>query len=158
MAKAREKRPGHKEFLANRPPEAAKPCVRVHGDSPRNKPVYVSAKPDHAQVAAGKPVVYAGTARFDQGSMDWWSNYSGTYQPIAEFRGQASLPEDKFVPWQKLQMGGYAMQRGLLNDRRAAAVPQAPEPAPVNDDSSVFKDYAFLVSGPSHGGVQARAG
>ncbi len=24
--------------------------------------------------------------------------------------------------------------------------------------SSVFKDYAFLVSGPSHGGVQARAG
>ena len=58
--------------------------------------------------------------------MAWWSNYSGTYQPIAAFRAQAGLPEDKFVPWQKLQMGGVAMQRGTFSERRApgpAAMP-----------------------------------
>lgn len=57
--------------------------------------------------------------------MTWWSNYSGTYQPIAAFRAQAGLPEDKFVPWQKLQMGGIAMQRGMFLERRAA-VPNRP--------------------------------
>ena len=35
---------------------------------------------------------------FERGQMAWWSNYSGTYQPIAAFRAQAGLPEDKFVP------------------------------------------------------------
>ena len=56
--------------------------------------------------------------------MAWWSNYSGTYQPIAAFRAQAGLPEDKFVPWQKLQMGGVAMQRGTFTERRPTWVPE----------------------------------
>ena len=106
------------------PPSGTFNFVRVHGDAPRARPVLVSTKLPHAQLAGGRPVVYAGTARFEQGEMAWWSNYSGTYQPIAAFRAQAGLPEDKFVPWQKLQMGGVAMQRGTFTERRAAGVPE----------------------------------
>jgi hypothetical protein len=102
------------------PPTGTFNFVRVHGDTPHNRPLLVSAKLAHAQMAGGRPVVYAGTARFDRGEMAWWSNFSGTYQPIAAFRAQAGLPEDKFVPWQKLQMGGTAMQRGTFTERRAA--------------------------------------
>jgi hypothetical protein len=101
--------------------------VRVHGETPRSRPVLVSAKLAHAQLAGGRPVVYAGTARFEQGEMAWWSNYSGTYQPIAAFRAQAGLPEDKFVPWQKLQMGGTAMQRGTFMERRPVVPVRAPD-------------------------------
>jgi hypothetical protein len=72
--------------------------VRVHGDTPRSPPLLVNAKLAHAQIAGGRPVVYAGNARFDSGEMAWWNNYSGTYQPIAAFRAQAGLPENKFVP------------------------------------------------------------
>jgi hypothetical protein len=107
------------------PPTGTFNFVRVHGETPRNRPLLVSAKLAHAQMAGGRPVVYAGTARFDRGEMAWWSNFSGTYQPIAAFRAQAGLPEDKFVPWQKLQMGGTAMQRGTFTERRAAGRPAA---------------------------------
>jgi hypothetical protein len=100
--------------------------VRIQGDTPRSRPLLVSTKLAHAQMNRGRPVVYAGTARFDRGQMAWWSNYSGTYQPIAEFRAQAGLPDDKFVPWQKLQMSGTAMQRGVFGERRAAGAPAKP--------------------------------
>jgi hypothetical protein len=109
------------------PPSGTFNFVRVHGDAPRARPVLVSTKLPHAQLAGGRPVVYAGTARFEQGEMAWWSNYSGTYQPIAAFRAQAGLPEDKFVPWQKLQMGGVSMQRGTFSERRAPGVPERAE-------------------------------
>jgi hypothetical protein len=100
--------------------------VRIQGDTPRSRPLLVSTKLAHAQMNRGRPVVYAGTARFESGQMAWWSNYSGTYQPIAAFRAQAGLPEDKFVPWQKLQMRGTAMQRGVFSERRAAGPPALP--------------------------------
>jgi hypothetical protein len=103
--------------------------VRVHGHTPHSRPILVSPKLAHAQLAAGRPVVYAGTARFERGEMAWWSNYSGTYQPIAAFRAQAGLPDAKFVPWQKLQMGGVAMQRGTFSERRTADAPLAAKPA-----------------------------
>jgi len=108
------------------PPTGTFNFVRVHGDTPRSRPLLVSAKLGHAQIAGGRPVVYAGTARFDSGEMAWWSNYSGTYQAIAAFRAQAGLPENKFVPWQKLQMGGTAMQRGVFGERRGAGPPARP--------------------------------
>lgn len=106
------------------PPSGTFNFVCVHGDSTRARPVLVSTKLPHAQLAGGRPVAYAGTVRFEQGKMAWWSNYSGTYQPIAAFRAQAGLPDDKFVPWQKLQMGGVSMQRGTFTDRRTAGVPE----------------------------------
>jgi hypothetical protein len=111
------------------PPTGTFNFVRVHGDVPSSKPILVSSRLPHAQLAGARPVVYAGTASFDRGEMAWWSNYSGTYQPIAAFRAQAGLPADKFVPWQKLQMGGVAMQRGTFAERRAADRPDAAKPA-----------------------------
>jgi hypothetical protein len=108
------------------PPTGTFNFVRIQGEAPRSRPILVSAKLAHAQMSGGRPVVYAGTARFERGEMAWWSNYSGTYQPIAAFRAQAGLPEDKFVPWQKLQMGGTAMQRGVFSERRAAGPPARP--------------------------------
>lgn len=112
------------------PPSGTFNFVRVHGDTPKARPLFVSSALPHAQIAGGRAVVYAGTVRFEQGRMAWWSNYSGTYQPIAAFRAQAGLPEDKFVPWQKLQLGGIAMQRGTFSERCAAvAEPAAGSPA-----------------------------
>lgn len=103
------------------PPSGTFNFVRVYADAPRSRPVLVSSRLAHAQLAGGRPVVYAGTAKFERGEMAWWSNYSGTYQPIAAFHARAGLPEDKFVPWQKLQMGGTAMQRGTFTERRTVA-------------------------------------
>lgn len=108
--------------------------VRVQGQTRNDAHTFVSSRSGHAGLAAGKPVLYAGTVRFDSGRIDWWSNYSGTYQPIAALRQQAHLPEERFVPWQKLQMGGVGLQRGMFNDRRASTAPAKPEraePAPA---------------------------
>lgn len=101
--------------------------VRVTGETRAKAETLVSSKAGHAAIAAGRPVLYAGTARFDNGSLEWWSNYSGTYQPMAAFKGQAGLPVERFQPWQKLQMGGVGMQRGTFLDRRDPSAPTAPE-------------------------------
>ncbi|MFD1623140.1 hypothetical protein [Azospirillum griseum] len=101
--------------------------VRVQGDTRNDQRTYVSARSGHAGLAAGRPVLYAGTIRFDSGKLDWWSNYSGTYQPMADFRQQAQLPDNRFVPWQTLQMGGIGLQRGMFQDRRDATAPRKPD-------------------------------
>ena len=107
------------------PPSGVFNFVRVHGQTRNDAHLYASSQLPHAALAQGKPVIYAGTAKLDSGRLEWWSNYSGTYQPIAEFRGQAKLPVEKFMPWQKLQMGGASMQRGTFTDRTAKAAPVA---------------------------------
>lgn len=58
----------------------------------------------------------------------WWWNCSGTNQPAAAFRAKADLPEEKFVPWQKLKIDGLAQQRATFSERRAAAAPRVPDP------------------------------
>lgn len=110
-------------------PDGTYNFVRVQGETRNGAKTFVSANSGHAGLAAGRPVLYAGTVRFDSGRLDWWSNYSGTYQPIAAFRQQAQLPNDHFIPWQKLQMGGVGLQRGMLSDQRTATVPAKPERA-----------------------------
>ena len=141
------------------PPTGTFNFVRIQGKTPRSQPILVSPKLPHAQLAAGRPVVYAGTAQFNRGEMAWWSNYSGTYQPIAAFHAQAGLPEDKFVPWQRLQMGGISMQRGTFVARRTADAPETPAQAaraegaagaPKNEASSPRKN-----SKPAAGGAAA---
>jgi hypothetical protein len=107
------------------PPSGVFNFARVQGVTRNDAHIYASSQLPHASLAQGKPVIYAGTAKFDAGKLEWWSNYSGTYQPIAEFRAQARLPIDKFTPWQKLQMGGAAMQRGAFAERSAKAAPEA---------------------------------
>jgi hypothetical protein len=109
------------------PPSGTFNFVRVEGETSRTRSTLLSSGLPHAQIAGGRAVVYAGTARFERGAIDWWSNYSGTYQPLAAFRGHAGLPEDKFVPWQRLALGGVAMQRGAFTERRSAAPPPAPK-------------------------------
>ena len=94
--------------------------VRVQGETPSRTATMLSARAPHAALASGRPVLYAGTAGFDGGRLRWWSNYSGTYQPIADLHRQAALPGELFVPWQKMQLGGFGMQRGMLVDRRKA--------------------------------------
>lgn len=106
-------------------PDGTYNFVRTQGRRRMDQRLLISAKAGHAQLSQGSPVVYAGTMRFSRGALEWWSNYSGHYQPIAEFRDQAQLPGDKFVPWQKLQMGGTAMQRGMFRDRRPPTGPVA---------------------------------
>lgn len=102
--------------------------VRVQGETRNQTATMVSSGTPHAGLAAGRPVLYAGTAAFESGRLQWWSNYSGTYQPNAEFARQADLPTDKFVPWQRLSMGGVGLQRGMLADRRSAATPEVKVP------------------------------
>lgn len=102
-------------------PDGTYNFVRTQGVRRMDQRTLISAKAGHAQLSQGRPVIYAGTVRFNAGALDWWSNYSGHFQPIAAFHRQAQLPDDKFVPWQKLQLGGTAMQRGMFRDRRPAA-------------------------------------
>ncbi|MFM2042401.1 MAG: hypothetical protein RLY86_977 [Pseudomonadota bacterium] len=109
-------------------PDGTYNFVRVVGETRNAARTLVSAKAGHAAIAGGHPVLFAGTARFSNGTLDWWSNYSGTYQPNAAFRSQAGLPDERFTPWQQLQMGGIGLQRGTFLDRRAATSPQQPEP------------------------------
>ena len=101
--------------------------VRVAGETRARAQTLISSKAGHAAIAGGRPVLYAGTVRFDNGALDWWSNYSGTYQPIAAFRSQASLPEERFMPWQRLQMGGIGMQRNTFRDQRKLLDPEKPK-------------------------------
>src|SRR5579859_922097 len=108
------------------PPNGVYNFVRVQGATRNEANLYVSPRMPHAHLAGGRAVLYAGTAKLDSGKLDWWSNYSGTYQPVAEFRGQAKLPVDKFVTWQKLQMQGVGLQRGMLNGRRPTDTPAPP--------------------------------
>lgn len=110
--------------------------VRVQGDTRNDAHTFVSANSGHAGLAAGRPVLYAGTVRFDSGALDWWSNYSGTYQPMASFRQQAHLPDDRFVPWERLQMGGVGLQRGMLANRSSTTVPAKPEAAPPKPETA----------------------
>ena len=111
------------------PPSGQYNFVRVQGLTRNQTTTVLSSRAPHAALAGGRPVLYAGTAAIDAGKLQWWSNYSGTYQPLAEFNRQAALPPDKFVPWQKLQMGGMGMQRGMLRDHRQAGAPKVAEKA-----------------------------
>src|ERR1700689_657078 len=67
------------------PPSGVFNFARVQGVTRNDAHIYASSQLPHASLAQGKPVIYAGTAKFDAGKLEWWSNYSGTYQPIAEF-------------------------------------------------------------------------
>lgn len=109
--------------------------VRVQGTTRNQAATMLSARAPHASLAGGRPVLYAGTAAFDGGKLQWWSNYSGTYQPQAEFHRQAALPNDKFVPWQRLQMGGIGLQRGMLADHRGAGLPTRGDDRPDKGDA-----------------------
>jgi len=109
-------------------PDGTYNFVRVNGGKPNDAHTLVSPRSNHAGLADGRPVLYAGTARFESGRLEWWSNYSGTYQPAAAFRQQAGLPDDRFVPWQRLAMGGVGLQRTMLGERRASTRPEASQP------------------------------
>lgn len=113
---------GHGNQVLSRP-SGVYNFVRVQGATRNQAATVMSARAPHASLAAGRPVLYAGTAAFDAGKLQWWSNYSGTYQPQAEFHRQAALPGDKFVPWQRLQLGGVGLQRGMLSDHRRTGLP-----------------------------------
>jgi len=117
--------------------------VRTVGARPGDKHTLLSPRSSHAGLAGGQPVLYAGTIRFDSGRLDWWSNYSGTYQPVAAFRQQAGLPDERFVPWQRLQMGGIGLQRTMLAETRPSFKPERPAHTPVKG-----------AEAPGPGGVQ----
>lgn len=140
--------------------------VRVQGLTRNQTTTVLSPRAAHAALAAGRPVLYAGTAAFADGQLDWWSNYSGTYQPQAEFNRQAGLPADKFIPWQKLQMGGLGLQRGMLGERRAALAPERPaakaaspdragRPGPAATSSAATKDATATAHAGSASGSPA---
>jgi hypothetical protein len=61
----------------------------------------------HPAIAAGKPVLYAGEAYFDNGKLAWWSNGSGNYRPDAEHAAQAELPMDRFYTYQDVLRGRH---------------------------------------------------
>jgi hypothetical protein len=117
-------------------PDGTYNFVRTQGLRRMDQRTLISAKAGHAQLSSGKPVVYAGTLSFSGGALDWWSNFSGHYQPVAAFRAQAQLPLDRFVPWQELQMRGTSMQRRMFRDRRAGGAPAADgAKSPGNDNA-----------------------
>ena len=61
----------------------------------------------HPALAEGRPVHYAGEARFDNGRLLWWSNGSGNYRPDAEHAEQAGLPMDRFYAYDEIIKGAH---------------------------------------------------
>ncbi len=132
-------------------PDGAYNFVRVQGGAPNRSRFVISAGLAHADLAEGRPVVYAGTVRFEQGRVAWWSNYSGTYQPIAAFRERAKLPQDRFVPWQKLQLGGLAQQRTLQRDLRPVSLPETGRKADASETAEPERGAAPAKPKPEAG-------
>jgi hypothetical protein len=76
----------------------------------------------HPAIAAGKPVLYAGEAYFNNGTLEWWSNGSGNYRPDAAHAEQAELPMERFYSFDQIlkgihkQAGGSPSRRGSSQD------------------------------------------
>ncbi len=78
----------------------------------------------HPAIAEGRPVEYAGEARFDNGRLLWWSNGSGNYRPDAEHAEQAGLPMERFYSHDQIL-------RGVNETVVTAAVPDREKKATV---------------------------
>jgi hypothetical protein len=61
----------------------------------------------HPALAEGKPVLYAGEASFNNGRLEWWSNGSGNYRPDRDHAAQASLPVERFYPYEDILKGAH---------------------------------------------------
>jgi hypothetical protein len=61
----------------------------------------------HPSIAEGKQVLYAGEIFFNNGTLQWWSNGSGHYQPDADDARQANLPMDQFFSYQQVIKGEH---------------------------------------------------
>ena len=61
----------------------------------------------HPSLAEGKQVLYAGEVSFNNGSLNWWSNGSGHYQPDEDSAKQAGLPMDQFYSYQQVLKGEH---------------------------------------------------
>lgn len=66
----------------------------------------------HPSLAEGQQVLYAGEVFFNNGTLQWWSNGSGHYQPDADGAEQANLPMDYFYSYQQIIKGEHARKRG----------------------------------------------
>ncbi len=65
----------------------------------------------HPSIAEGKQVLYAGEIFFNNGTLQWWSNGSGHYQPYVEDAGQANLPMDHFYSYQQIIKGEHKRKK-----------------------------------------------
>ncbi|MDQ1610359.1 MAG: hypothetical protein QOG00_290 [Pyrinomonadaceae bacterium] len=61
----------------------------------------------HPSLAEGQQVLYAGEVFFNNGTLQWWSNGSGHYQPDADGAEQANLPMDCFYSYQQIIKGEH---------------------------------------------------
>ena len=66
----------------------------------------------HPAIAAGKPVLYAGEAYFNNGTLEWWSNGSGNYRPDAAHAEQAELPMERFYSFDQILKGSHKQPKG----------------------------------------------
>jgi len=66
----------------------------------------------HPAIASGKPVLYAGEAYFNNGTLEWWSNGSGNYRPDAGHAEQAELPMERFYSFDQILKGVHKRSEG----------------------------------------------
>ena len=66
----------------------------------------------HPSIAEGRQVLYAGEVYFNNGTLEWWSNGSGHYQPGADDAEQAKLPMDRFFSYQQIIKGEHTRKKG----------------------------------------------
>jgi hypothetical protein len=78
----------------------------------------------HPVLAAGKPVLYAGEAYFDNGRLAWWSNGSGNYRPDAEHAEQAGLPMERFFTYQDVLKGRHRGRAEVTSVSHGASSPE----------------------------------
>jgi hypothetical protein len=65
----------------------------------------------HPSIAEGKQVLYAGEIFFNNGTLQWWSNGSGHYQPDPDSAEQANLPMEHFFSYQQIIKGEHTRRK-----------------------------------------------
>ena len=78
----------------------------------REGEMLLHARYRHPSIAEGKQVLYAGEVFFNNGTLEWWSNGSGHYQPDSEDAEQANLPMDQFYSYQQIIKGEHKRKKG----------------------------------------------
>ena len=93
------------------------PNLKYNFVTTRDGALLLHSRYRHPSLAGGQSVLFAGEAYFNNGTLYWWSNASGHYQPDDEYARQANLPMDRFFTYQQILKGEHRPRRAAVISR-----------------------------------------
>jgi hypothetical protein len=103
----------------------------------------------HPAISAGKPVLYAGEAYFNNGRLQWWSNGSGNYRPDPDHAAQSGLPMKQFYPYEQILKGTHSQPR---SESITGAMIHSTRSANNATDARIQAKFAMSSPGWGHPG------